>query len=196
MSASSAPGYFANLRYDKAYLKENIERSTAPGEWRTDPNTYINCNRCQPMNAPINSYKNTSNATMHQVDVASILDGRSKPLSLGNYDSLPDQLSDYELNKLLPCPPERDTRYSRYDTPARNIRGLAPPDMRLDYPLYDPQCTIFESFAINTKQQARDEFRATWQLGVDGDNFPVSRLGPVLSRDNEIQRGYYGANAR
>jgi len=193
---SSGPGYFSNLRYDAPYLRENIERSTAPGTWRMDPNYYINCNQCQPMNAPINSYKNTSNASMHQVDVESILDGRSRPSSLGNYNSLPDALSPYDLQELLPCPPERDTQYSRYDTPARNVRGLATPDMRLDYPLWDPQSAIFENFSINTKQQARHNFRATWQMGFDNDIFPSNRLGPVMSRDNEIQRASYGANVR
>jgi len=194
----SGPGYFANLRNDRQYIQEETGRSVAPGLWRMDANPYINLNKCQPMNGPINSSKNTSDVFSRQVDVASILDGRSKPSTLANYGSLPDTLDMFQLTDLPECEWYRDTQYSRYDTPARDIRGMATPDMRLDYPLFDPQCQIFENFSQNTRQQARDNFRATWQVGIDSnsDNYPSDRLGRTMSRDNEYDRAYYGANTR
>ena len=39
--------------------------------------------------------------------------------------------------------------------------------MRLEYPLYDPQCNIFENFQVNTRLQAKDNHRATWQVPLD-----------------------------
>ena len=47
-------------------------------------------------------------------------------------------------------------------------------------PLYqDPQCNIFWDFAINSRQQAKDNFRTPWQVPIgQSDDLPNVRLGP------------------
>ena len=78
------------------------------------------------------------------------------------------------------CSNELETQYSRYTHPSFDIKGLGQSDMRLDYPLHDPQCQISENFAINTRLKAKDEHITPWQIPMNQrDLLPTEKLGKV-----------------
>jgi hypothetical protein len=100
---------------------------------------------------------------------------------------VPDPINNYSLFMRKDCNDALETEYTHYTTPAYDIRGLTTRDLRFEYPLYDPQCQIFESFAVNTKLQAKDQHRAVWQVPFDQkDLLPVERLGMVKNCNMEL----------
>jgi hypothetical protein len=172
-------GKFTNLRYDPEAYDEEVLRSTNPLLYKLDPNYAINCNSCFAPYGPRGGHDN-SEVVGDKIDVDSILKGLHKINSKSNKHQMPEPLSHYPLQLPNECPTALETQHSRYTHPSFDIRGLNVADMRLGYPLHDPQCQIFENFEVNTRLQAKDDHKTIWQIPFNQrDLLPTERLGKV-----------------
>lgn len=172
-------GKYTRQSYEQEAYDERVGRSTNPMLYRLDPNYAVNCGKCFAPYGPVGGQQ-ASDAVGQQIDVDSILRGVTKFNTKSNRQQMPDSLDPYKLFNHNDCPDKLESEYSRYTYPAFDIRGLTVPDLNFDYPLQDPQCQIFESFAINTKLQAKDTHRTVWQVPFNqSDLLPTERLGKV-----------------
>jgi hypothetical protein len=172
-------GQYTRMDYDPEAYKESVSRSTNPLLYKLDLNSNVNCNRCF---APYSRVGGLQGADVvgYQTDVDSILRGVTKLNSKSNMQQIPDSLDRYDLYAYKDCCNQMESENTRFTYPAFDIRGLTVPDLHFDYPLQDPQCQIFEPFAINTKLWAKDTHRTVWQIPMDQrDAMPVERLGRV-----------------
>lgn len=171
-------GKFTGLRYDDQAYNEHISRSTDPLKYRLDPNYAVNCNKCFAPHAT--GAQPTADAAGQKIDVDSILRGIGKPHSKSNVQQLPQKLTNYNTVPLNDCPAPMESEYTRFTHPSFDIRGLNVPDMRLGYPLHDPQCQIFEDFSVNTRLQSKDNHKTIWQAPFSQrESLPTERLGRV-----------------
>lgn len=172
-------GRFTNLRYDNEAYNEEILRSTNPLLYRLDPNYAVNCGACfSPCDFSGN--KNSSIDVGDKIDIDSILKGINKSNTKANSNQSPIPLDHFKTYKMNECPSTLETQYSRYSHPPYDIKGLNNKDMRLGYPLTDPQCHIFENFGVNTRNQAKDNHKTIWQIpSSQRDLLPNERLGQV-----------------
>jgi hypothetical protein len=170
-----ASAHSSRMQYDYPAYQEAVKRSTDPFLYRLYPGYGYNCNTCFPPFGPYNTHG--VNVTYKNViDVDSILSGRTVLNSKANEFSQPTPL-DYNTVKSPECNRFIETEYSRYTHPIQNYRGIWPDRF---YPLnQDPQCHIFWNFEVNTKLEAKDNFRATFQIPVENSEgvHPVDRLG-------------------
>lgn len=172
-------GNFTNLRYDDDAYQEEVKRSTEPMSYRLNPHYAVNCHRCFAPYGPI-AGQPTSEVIGKQIDVDSVLRGFDKTNTKSNRKQVPTPLDHYALAMPGDCSDQLETEYSRFTHPSFDIRGLNVRDLRFDYPLFDPQCQIFENFEVNTRLQAKDNHRAIWMTPIDQkDLLPVERLGRV-----------------
>lgn len=172
-------GRFTNLRYDTQAYNDELSRSTGELLYRLDPNFANNCNPCFAPHGPRGGNVNSIDVGQ-KIDVDSILRGVSKINTKSNNQQIPDSLGQYHVPELRECSGALEANHSRYTHPARDIRGLNVDDMRFDYPLHDPQCNIFENFAVNTRLQAKDDHKTIWQTPIDQNAaLPTERLGRV-----------------
>ena len=172
-------GKFTNLRYDKQAYAEELERSTNPLNYRLDVNYAINCNKCYAPYGNGNGH-NASEVIGNKIDVDSILKGYGKIHSkaISQQEAVP--LNNYKLNVSPDCPDALEPEYTRHTHPTFDLKGLGTKDLRLGYPHHDPQCQIFENFAVNTRLQAKDDHKTIWQVPINQkDLLPVERLGRV-----------------
>lgn len=170
-------GKFTNMRYDNQAYNEEIRRSTDPLLYKLDSNYSVNCSPCFTAHGPIGGHNN-SVAIGNQIDVDSVLRGVGRINSKSNQQQAPESLNQYTMYTPRECSPSLESHHSRFSHPAHDIRGLNVPDMRLGYPLHDPQCQIFEDFGVNTRLQAKDNHRAVWQQPMDQKSvYPKARPG-------------------
>ena len=182
-------GKYTRQSYDQEAYDEQTARSTNPLLYRLDSNYVVNCDRCFAEYGP-RAGQQGSSAIGNQTDVDSILRGVTKLNTKSNQQQIPDSLDPYKLYESPVCSEKLEPEYTRYTYPAYDIRGLTVPDLNFGYPLQDPQCQIFESFAINTKLQAKDSHRTVWQVPFNQqDLLPVERLGKVKNPDIGLRSG-------
>lgn len=183
-------GKFTNLRYDREAYAEEISRSTDPLLYRLDPNYAVNCSPCFAPFGPGAGHDNAI-AIGQQIDVDSILRGVSKVNSKANRWQKPDSLEPYKTSVPGDCSNALESQYTRFTHPAYDIRGLNVRDLRFDYPLFDPQCQIFENFEVNTRLQAKDNHRTIWQVPLNQrDLLPTERLGKVRNCSVSLNCNY------
>ncbi|MEM3062343.1 MAG: hypothetical protein QW303_02185 [Nitrososphaerota archaeon] len=161
-------GNFTKLIYDDQAYSEKLYRSTDPLKYRLDPNYAISCNKCF---APHSPSSKGSEVIEQRIDVDSILRGVAKKYGKSIAHQSPESLDKFQTHFPKDCSNFLESEYSRYTHPSFDIRGLNVKDLRMDYPLHDPQCHIFENFAINTRLQAKDNHRAIWQIPMDQTEF-------------------------
>ena len=172
-------GKFTNLRYDKQAYAEELARSTDPLGYRLDPNYATNCGKCFAANGPRNGHE-ASEAIGNKIDVDSILRGVGKINTKSNAEQQPTLLNSNQLKPIPDCSDNLESEYSRHTHPTFDLRGVATKDMRLGYPLHDPQCQIFENFGVNTRLQAKDNHRTIWQTPVSQrELLPTERMNRV-----------------
>jgi hypothetical protein len=160
-------GALTRLHYDTQTEWERNLRQANLLCRQLDSHFSVNKTRCF---SPYASSRQQPTQPIHsksQVDIESTIRGFNKIHSKSNTHQVPDPLDEFLTEVLDNCPDGLETEYTRYTYPAYEIKGLTVSDMRLDYPLKDPQCQIFESFASNTRLQARDSFRADYQEPLD-----------------------------
>lgn len=181
-------GKYTRPNYEEDAYQQRTSRSTDPMLYRLDQNYAVNNNKCFAPYGP-RSGQQDSVALGHQIDIDSILRGVTKTNSKSNQQQIPDSLDPYKLTNYPNCSEKMEPEYSRYTHPSFDIKGLTTPDLNFGYPLQDPQCQIFENFAINTKLQAKDNHRTVWQVPFDqSDLLPTERLGNV--KNYNANRGF------
>ena len=161
-------GSCTRQQYDPLAYDERLARNNKLANYRLDANYAIHRQKCfAPYSSAIGA---PSDPISNQIDVDSILKGIHKNNTKSNHIQhcastlLQSSPTIPTIQGVLPdCHPQLETEYTRFTYPAYDIKGLNVPDMRMDYPLHDPQCHIFEDFQINTRLQAKDNHRAVWQ---------------------------------
>jgi len=183
-------GKFTNLKYDQQAYNEKLKRSTDPLTYKLDPNYSVNCNACFAPYGPRNGHANVI-APEDKIDIDSILKGINKISSKSNIHNAPESFDHYKTLVPNECSTALETEYSRYTHPIFDIKGLNTRDMRLGYPLHDPQCQIFENFEVNTRLQSKDDHKAIWQIPLNQkDLLPTERLGRVKNCTVNINCNY------
>ncbi|AEX61560.1 hypothetical protein mvi_399 [Megavirus vitis] len=183
-------GKFTNMRYDKEAYDEQLSRSTKPVSYKLDPHYAVNCNPCFARHGP-RAGQDNSVVIGQQIDVDSVLRGISKVNTKINRHQAPHNLDQYKKYTPRDCSPAIEPQSTRYTHPAFDIRGLTVPDMRFGYPLHDPQCQIFENFAVDTRLQAKDNHRSVWQVPLDQQQvLPKERLGKVKNCTVSVNCAY------
>ena len=170
-------GKYTNQIYDKDAYKEELNRSVQPGEYRLDINYVVNNNQCFAPYGPWGN-ENGSSDTGNQIDIDSTIRGIDKIHSKSNKQQEPGSLNGYKTRMPTDCQLSLSTEYSRFITPAYDIRGLNTMDLNLDFPLNDPQCKIYENHAINTRLMEKDNHKAIWQVPINQNDLqPNIKLG-------------------
>lgn len=183
-------GNFTHMRYDPEAYSEEVQRSTGPVLYRLDANYAVNKNKCFAPYGPRNAQE-ASVSVGQQIDVDSILRGVSKINSKSNEQQIPDSISGYNTFNLYDCNNLLESEYTRFTYPSYDIKGLTVRDLRFEYPLFDPQCQIFEDFSVNTRLAAKDNHRAIWQTPFNQrDLLPTERLGKVKNCDVALNCKY------
>ena len=188
-------GKFTNLKYDQQAYNEALDRSTNPLGYRLDPNYSTNCNKCFAEYGP-RSGNQSAESVGHLIDVDSILKGINKINTKSNKQQQPYPLDDYQTYMPKDCPEGLESEYTRYTNPSYDLRGLNTKDLRLSYPLHDPQCNIFEDFSVNTRLQSKDNHKATWQVPINQrDLLPTENLGRVKNCTVSLNCNYAPYNS-
>ena len=183
LSIVGMAGKYTNLMYDRDAYDERTRRSTDGLQYHLDGNFAVNCNNCFAPHGPRGG--NQARVSRDQgniVDIDSVLKGIGRSNSKCSGSQMPQFIDDRSFYMPPTCPSTLETNYSRYTHPSYDIRGLAVPDMRFDYPLSDPQCQIFEPFTINTRLQAKDNHKAVWQTPMDQQNLLPSERAQDIKR--------------
>jgi hypothetical protein len=172
--------YWSRLNYDNAAYAEQVRESTYGLNYQLSSYAGVNCNACFP------PYQLASDIAAGvpggDIDLDSVLTGRTKINSRASVYRNPDPIDGF--SPAIPsqaseayCNPYVETEYSRFTNPAMLYKGIKQDRF---VPLHqDPQCNIFWDFSLNTRQQARDNFRTPWQVPIgQKDNLPNIKLGP------------------
>lgn len=157
-------GMFTRLQYDRDTTNDSVKTSTGKYRHIMDANRYEHRMACPAKDE-------------YMIDVDSILKGidRKKSNSRVGQSHTPINIKFHKT----PLLENREAVHnSRYSHPAYEIKGLAPGDMRLDYPHNDPQCNIFQDMAVNTRLQARDNFKMVCQEPISQDVFMPRQQAP------------------
>lgn len=181
-NANIASGNFTNLIYDNESYNEKLQMSVAPMSYILNPINYINTNQCYSLDT-LNASNSGAVSTGNQIDIDSVLKNIDNINSKSTRMNHPQSLKQYPSYMLNTCSSQNDinTKYTRLTDPATNIRGLTDYRLNFGFPKYDPQCNIFEDFAVNTQLQAKDTFISTWQIPLNSNNSqPTTKLGNVV----------------
>jgi hypothetical protein len=163
---------FTRLNYDESAYKDKVNQSSKIMDYQLNPNYTVNCNSCFPNQGPPQKGISYSNSESNNINIGDYIDTESilKGLNRISTKSIEQsKLEPLKPNNKIPsrCSLKLETENSKYINPTRYERGMNTPDMRLDFPLYDPQCHIFEPFAVNTRLQAKDNYVTPWQIPLN-----------------------------
>ncbi len=162
-------GHSSRLGYDKCYYDDYLAESVGPLLYRLNPNTINNCNSClsvfgpRASNGP-RSY-GVSSITGHVtaqaqelVDVESILSNRNTIASKCKDGQVNDiDVTKFNLQHARTCNDFLDPVATRLTNPPQNYRGMS---INRFYDCHqNPQANIFYDFSVNTKLEAKDNYR-------------------------------------
>ncbi len=162
-------GHSSRLPYDKCAYDDYLSESVGPLLYRLNPNTINSCNSClsvfgpRPSNGP-RSY-GVSTTTGHVtapsqqlVDVESILSNRNVIASKCKDGKVNDiDVTKFQLQHARVCNDFLDPLATHLTNPPANYRGMSI-NRFFDLPK-NPQANIFYPFAVNTKLEAKDNYR-------------------------------------
>lgn len=185
-------GKFTHFYSDPIAYDEKVKRSTGPLNYNLDPNYAINNAKCFAPYGP-RAGQQASDVIGQQIDVESFLKGVDRIKTKSNEQQATEPMNKYSSVNLPRCSNFLETEYSRFLTPSYEIRGLNVRDHNFEYPLHDPQCHIFENFAVNTQLQAKDNYRAKWQIPINDPSYlPNNKLGtPQIPNIDESKYGIF-----
>lgn len=148
-------GAFTRLNYDDPAYDEQMCRVTYPMTYKLD-------NKCVKAMHP------------EQINIDTKLKGIDKHSTKSNRVHKQEKLPNINYTH-----PEysniESSEYTRHSFPRKDIRGIDNKIRNFDYPLYDPQCQIFENFEVNTRLAAKDNHKAIWMTPMDQDIFLPNR---------------------
>lgn len=162
-------GHSSRLKYDKCSYDDYLSESVGPLLYKLNPNQMNNCNSCLSVFGPRSSVNGNSygvstlvgNVPMPSqqlVDLESIMTNRNVLTSKckdGKVNSI--DVTKFGLKHARMCNDYMDSVASRLTNPSKNYRGMSI-NRFYDLPK-QPQENIFYDFAINTKLEAKDNYR-------------------------------------
>lgn len=162
-------GHSSKLIYDKCAYDDYLSESVAPLLYKLNPSQINNCNACLSVFGPrsssgANSY-GVSTTTGHVtapsqqlVDVESILSNRNVLKSKCKDGQVNDiDVTKFNLQHARICNDFLDPVATHLTNPPSNYRGMS---INRFYDCHqNPQANIFYPFAINTKLEAKDNYR-------------------------------------
>lgn len=147
------------------------KQSTDPMIYTLDTNRIYNCKQCFTAYGPRSSYMGNGVSTVNGqnpaeaqtlTDIDSILSNRNVPLSKCKNGHLnPINVTKFKQTNLCECSNMLDPISSRLTHPAFNYKEA--PTSRFYNLNQNPQKAIFWNFAVNTRNEARDNFDFTFE---------------------------------
>lgn len=178
-------GHSSRLEYDKGYYTEKLTENVAPGTYRLNPDQIHNHNASFSGFGPRSSYGgygvsttvgHTVAPSQDLVDVESMLSNRGVPSSkLREHGTNNVNMSKYELQHAKNEGNFLDPLASRLTNPPQTYRGMSI-NRFFDLPR-NPQANIFWDDAINTKLEAKDNYREKLPKLKKPDVFPKEIKG-------------------
>lgn len=162
-------GHSSRLGYDKCAYEDYLSESVAPSLYKLNPSQVNNCNSCLSVFGPRsgtggNSYgvsTTVGHVTMPSqklVDVESILSNRNVLNSKCKDGQVNDiDVTKFKLQHARICNDFLDPVATHLTNPPQNYRGMSI-NRFYDLPK-DPQANIFYNFAVNSKLEAKDNYR-------------------------------------
>lgn len=163
-------GHSSRLGYDKCYYNQRLSESVSPLLYKMDPNSTNNCNSCLsvfgprpssgPNSAGVSTFvsSNTIAPAQKLVDVDSILSNRNVIASKCREGQVNDiNVTQYKLQHARVCNDFLNPLSTSHSHPRPNYRGMSI-NRFINLPK-DPQVPIFYDFAVNTKLEAKDNYR-------------------------------------
>lgn len=162
-------GHSSKLRYDKCAYDDYLSEAVGPLLYRVNPNQINNCNACLSVFGPRTAASpysyGVSTPTGHVtapsqqiVDVESILSNRNVIASRCKDGKVNDiDITKFHLQNARVCNDFLDPISTHLTNPPQNYRGMS---INRFYDLNkNPQANIFWDFAVNTKLEAKDNYR-------------------------------------
>lgn len=162
-------GHSSNLIYDRCAYDDYLSESVGPLLYRLNPNQINNCNACLSVFGPRSrsgppSYGvsttvgHTSAISQDLVDVESILSNRNVIASKCKDGKVNDiDVTKFHLQHAKLCNDYLDPLATHLTDPPQNYRGMS--INRFHNLPKNPQANIFYEFAVNTKLEAKDNYK-------------------------------------
>jgi len=162
-------GHSSRLPYDKCAYDDYLSESVGPLLYRLNPSSINNCNACLSVFGPrskvgANSFGVSSTvghstaASQDLVDVESVLSNRNVIASKCKDGKVNDiDVTKFKLQHARICNDFLDPIATHLTNPPANYRGMS---INRFYSCHkNPQSNIYYPFAINTKLEAKDNYR-------------------------------------
>lgn len=123
---------FSRINYDQCAYDLQLDRSTAPGNYRLFPGQVDSCNKCYPYNQPNGSSEHTSMARDNcdtgygsLADVESEITNRKKYLEKCNKEGKNDGYRKAKVYHKPLCDKTLESEDTRFSNPLDNYRGMS-----------------------------------------------------------------------
>lgn len=162
-------GHSSKLIYDRCAYDDALSESVGPLMYRLNPHQINNCNACLSVFGPrarsgppsygvSTSVGHTTAASQDLVDVESILSNRNVIASRCKDGKVNDiDVTKFNLQHARVCNDFLDPVATHLTNPSQNYRGMSI-NRFFNLPK-NPQANIFYDFAVNTKLEAKDNYR-------------------------------------
>lgn len=162
-------GHSSRLSYDKCSYDDYLSESVSPLLYKLNPNQVNNCNSCLSVFGPRSGIAGNSKGvstlvgdvtmpSQELVDLESILSNRNVIASKCKDGKVNDiDVTKFNLQHARICNDFLDGVSSRLTNPSKNYKGMSI-NRFYDLPK-NPQANIFYDFAVNTKLEAKDNYR-------------------------------------
>ena len=162
-------GHSGRMIYDEKCYQDYLSESVSPLLYKLNPHQINNCNSCLSLFGPrssagANSYGvsttagNVTAPSQALADVESILSNRNVLASKCKDAQVNDiDVTKFQLQHARVCNDFLDPLATHLTNPPANYRGMSI-NRFYDLPK-NPQANIFNSFAINSKLEAKDNYR-------------------------------------
>lgn len=163
-------GHSSRLKYDKCSYDDYLSESVSPLLYKLNPNQINNCNSCLSVFGPRSSIQGNSKGvstvisqssnipSQDLVDLESIMTNRNVLASKckdGKVNEI--DVTKFNLQHARICNDYLDGVSSRLTNPSKNYRGMSI-NRFYDLPK-NPQANIFYDFGVNTKLEAKDNYK-------------------------------------
>lgn len=162
-------GHSSRLDYDRCYIEDDIYESTRPLIYRLHPDQINNCKSCLSVFGPRsaggpNSYGvsttvgNVTAPSQGLVDVESVLSNRNVIASKCKDGKVNEvDVTKFKLQHARICNDFLDPVATHLTNPSANYRGMSI-NRFFNLPK-NPQAVVWYPFAVNTKLEAKDNYR-------------------------------------
>ena len=157
-------GHFSKLGYDQNAFEDRVDESTSALNYQLSTDAIYNCDGCLSTLGPrsrfgVSTYRETGPAeSQYLTDIDSILSNRNVKAS----DAKTGKVNLYNLSSLKShnkrlCNNTLNPENSRLSHPSSNYRDM---NVNRFYNLiHNPQEPIFWDFSVNTRLEAKDNYR-------------------------------------